>query len=119
MKNLIFPLLLLFLIGSETLFSQTVNEIPIREIDVAYIQIVGKSNITRTKVSVEIDFGQENNYFSNKDSRIVDENGKNVIFNSMIDALNFFNKNGYNYVDAYTVTVGSSNVYHYLMKKRD
>ena len=110
---------LFFSIGSEVMFSQTVNGVPIKEIEVPYIQIVGKSNLTGTKVSVEIDFGQENKYFSSNDSRIVDENGKNVKFNSMIDALNFFNKNGYDYVDAYTVTMGSSNVYHYLMKKRD
>ncbi len=39
-----------------------------------------------------------------------------VIFNSMIDALNFMTKNGFEFVDAYAITVDNQNVYHYLLK---
>ena len=98
-------------------FSQTVNNVPIKDIDVEYIQIVGTSRLFSTKVNIEIDFGQRNKVFNTKDTRIVDENGKNVIFNSMIDALNFMSKNGYEFVQAYAFAVDNQNVYHYLMRK--
>lgn len=64
--------------------SQTVNDIPIKDIDVEYVQIVGTSKLLSNKVTIEIDFGQENKLFSSdKDTRIKDINGKNLIFNSM------------------------------------
>ena len=44
--------------------------------------------------------------------------GKKVEFNSMIDALNFMTTNGYVFEQAYTVTIGQSNVYHFLMSKK-
>jgi hypothetical protein len=70
-------------------------------------------------VTIEIDFGQENKLFSsNKDTRIRDENGKNMIFNSMIDALNFMTKNGYEFVQAYAFAVGNQNVFHNLLRKK-
>jgi len=98
-------------------FSQTVNNVPIKDINVEYIQIVGTSKLMSNKVTIEIDFGQENNYWTNKDVQVKDENGKNVTFNSMIDALNFMSKQGYGFVQAYAITVNNQNVYHFLMKK--
>jgi hypothetical protein len=119
MKNLFCCILLTIIVQTSYLNAQSVNGIPIKDINVPFIQIVGRSNITGTRVTVEIDFGQESEYFSTDDTRIVDENGKNLKFNSMIDALNFFSKNGYDYRDAYTLTRGSTDVYHFLLKKRE
>ncbi|MDB5250841.1 MAG: hypothetical protein JWP27_10 [Flaviaesturariibacter sp.] len=99
--------------------SQTVNDIPIKNIDVDYVQIVGTSRVLSNKLTIEIDFGQENKLFSSdKDTRIKDVNGKNMIFNSMIDALNFMTKNGYDFVQAYAITVNNQNVYHYMLRKK-
>jgi hypothetical protein len=99
--------------------AQTVNGIPINDIDVEYVQIVGSSLILSNKLAIEIDFGQENKLFSaGKNTRIKDANGKDMIFNSMIDALNFMTKNGYEFVQAFVVTESSRNVYHYLLRKK-
>jgi len=68
-------------------------------------------------VTIQIDFGQENKIFSTKDTQVKDKNGKLVVFNSMIDALNFLSSNNYQFVNAYAITIGSQNVYHYLLKK--
>jgi len=71
------------------------------------------------KVTIAIDFGQENKFFSVKDDgRITDETGKPLILNSMIDALNFLSKYGYEFVDAYCITTQGQNVYHWLLRKR-
>jgi hypothetical protein len=34
----------------------------------------------------------------------------------MIDALNFMSKNGFEFVNAYAITMGNQNVYHYLLR---
>jgi len=118
MKKQFFSLCL-FLFCLITAMSQTVNDIPIRDIDVEYVQIVGTSRILSTKLTIEIDFGQENKLFSSdKDTRVKDANGKNMIFNSMIDALNFMTKNGYEFVQAYALAITNQNVYHYLLRKK-
>ncbi len=100
--------------------SQTVNDVPIKDIDVDYVQIVGTSRLLSNKVTIEIDFGQENKLFSSdKDTRIRDVNGKNMVFNSMVDALNFMTKNGFEFVQAYAFnTSNNQNVYHYLLRKK-
>jgi hypothetical protein len=115
-KNIIF-IFCLAVLGLSNAFSQTVNDIPIKDIDVDYIQIVGTSKLLSNKVTIEIDFGQENKYWSVKDTQVKDENGKLLVFNSMIDALNFLSKNGYKFVNAYAITIASQNVYHYILKK--
>ena len=99
--------------------AQTVNDIPLKDIDVEYVEIVGTSRLLSTKLTIEIDFGQENKLFSSdKDTRVKDANGKNMIFNSMIDALNFMTKNGYEFVQAYALAISNQNVYHYLLRKK-
>ena len=99
--------------------SQTVNDVPIKDIDVEYVEIVGTSRVLSSKLTIEIDFGQENKLFSSdKDTRVKDVNGRNMIFNSMIDALNFMTKNGYEFVQAYAVTKSDQMVYHYLLRKK-
>jgi len=112
----LFTLLLIFF-TPVFLNAQTVNDIPISEIEVEHIQIVGTSKLLSTKVVVNIDFGQRDKFFKTKDTQIRDENDKLVEFNSMIDALNFMSKNGYGFVQAYAITQGNQNVYHFLMRK--
>ena len=118
MKKLIVLTFCLTVFGFSNVFSQSVNDVPIKDIDVDYIQIVGTSKLMSNKVTIEIDFGQENKYWSAKDTQVKDENGKLEVFNSMIDALNFLSKNGYEFADAYTITIGNQNVYHYMLKKK-
>jgi len=101
------------------LSAQTVNDIPLSEIDVDYIQILGTSKTFSRKITVEIDFGQEDKAFNSNDTKLIDSDGKRLIFNSMIDALNFFSKNGFEFVDAYAITIDNKNVYHYLLRKKN
>ena len=86
-----------------------------------YCELVGTGKLFSNKVTVEIDFGQLRRIFS--DNRYKDPaTGKTIVFNSMIDALNFMGKNSWEFVQAYIITEGSgnssSNVYHFLLKKR-
>lgn len=113
-------LLLVFIFAFVGLFSaqsQTVNDVPLSSINVDYMRIVGTSKLLSTKVNVEIDFGQESGFWK-RNNKIKDANGKALKFNSMIDALNFMSKNGYEFVTAYVITISNQNVYHYLLKKK-
>jgi hypothetical protein len=102
-----------------TVKAQTVNDTPLKDIDVEYVQILGTSKLLSTKLTIEIDFGQRTKFFSSgKETIVKDIDGKAVDFNSMIDALNFMSKNGYEFANAYAITVGNQNVYHYLLRNK-
>lgn len=83
-----------------------------------YCEIVGTMKILSGKVSVSVDFGQQS-YF--KDNRLVDDNGNIMTFNSMVDAMNYMSTLGWEFEQAYVVTMGAgntaSNVYHWLLSK--
>ena len=117
MKKLLLSAVIL--VCSLTMKAQTVNDTPLKDIDVEYVQIVGTSKLLSTKLTIEIDFGQKTKFFSSgKETIVKDCDGKAVDFNAMIDELNFMSKNGYEFVNAYAISVGNQNVYHYLLRNK-
>lgn len=82
-----------------------------------YCELQGKSKTFKNKVTVNIDMGQRVKTFSRKNRKLVDENNKPIEFNSMIDAMNYMGQMGWEFVQAYAVTIGETNVYHWLLKK--
>lgn len=83
-----------------------------------YCELVGKSKLLSSKVNVEVDFGQAQNFFNTKDARMRDDNGKVINFNSMVDALNYMGSLNWEFVQAYVVTSDNQNVYRWLLKKK-
>ncbi|MBT1698361.1 hypothetical protein KK083_15835 [Fulvivirgaceae bacterium PWU4] len=83
----------------------------------SYCELIGTARLFSNKVTIDIDFGEAKNVWL--DNRVRDEQtGKVRIFNSMVDALNYMGSDGWEFVQAYVVTVGQQNVYHWLLKKR-
>lgn len=81
-----------------------------------YAEIIGTANFGGNKIaSVNIDFGQAKKYA--EDTRLRNEDGSVKKFNSMVDAMNWMGSMGWEFVQAYVVTIGNQNVYHWLMKK--
>lgn len=81
-----------------------------------YCDIIGYNKMLSNKVTVKVDFGEHTKAFA--DNRMKDpQTGKAKVFNSMVDALNFMSKYGWEFEQAYTVLVGEINYQHYLMKK--
>jgi len=84
-----------------------------------YCELLGTQKFMSTKVTISVDFGQERKFFG--DNRMVDENGNVQVFNSMVDAMNYMGSLGWEFEQAYVVTVGggagASNVYHWLLSK--
>lgn len=109
MRRLLFVLLVLFPIG---VFCQ---EKPKK----VFCELLGSSKFMSSKVNVTIDFGQSTSFWSgNSKQGLVDENGKTIEFNSMVDAMNYMGALGWVFEQAYVVTVsGNQNVYHWLLSK--
>jgi len=80
-----------------------------------YCLIVGTSKLFSQKVTIDVDFGQERKWMSRM--RLVDEKGQPITLESMVDALNYMNGYGWEFVNAYTITMGNTNVYHFLLKR--
>ena len=87
-----------------------------------YCEIVSYSRgLFSNKTTIELDFGQYTSFWS-LDRRIVDENGRSIEFNSMLDAANYMAERGWVFKQAYVVqnfTNGDSGTpaYHWIMGK--
>lgn len=112
-KNLLVLMMILFWIPCK---SQDVNqESPNSKF--TYCELVGTAKLLSNKVTVAIDFGQSRSFFT--DTRYKDPaTGKPYVFNSMVDALNFMGREGWEFVQAYTIGDAQTGyVYHFLLKK--
>jgi hypothetical protein len=118
MKNILLILILSFLsVNASSQIFVGEERVDINSLDIEYCQIVGyNKSLLGQKIIVTVDYGQKFKFFNRQ--RIEDKDGKALVFNSMIDALNFMLKNGWEYEHNYAVSIGVSNVYHYLLKKK-
>ena len=117
MKNLI--LIFSLILMSPLVHSQvSVEGVDINELEaVKYVQMLGyNKSLFGQKIIVTIDYGQKFNAF--KSQLIKDKNDNNLVFNSMVDALNFMEENGWEYVNNTEYSTGSSNVSHFLLKRQ-
>ncbi|MDR1274754.1 MAG: hypothetical protein LBK12_09420 [Odoribacteraceae bacterium] len=88
-----------------------------------YCEIVGTAKMLSNKVTIQVDFGQKTSFWkSGADRLLKGEDGKPIEFNSMVDAMNHFGGMGWEFVQAYVVTIpgiggSQTNVYHWLLKR--
>lgn len=66
-------------------------------------------------VKVSVDMGQFQS--ATKAYTLLDENGKDIKFNSMVAAMNYMSERGWKFIQAYEVTVSNQNVLHWLLYK--
>lgn len=94
-----------------------VNGVDINKEDITFCQLVAKSKLLSTKISITVDYGQKKKLLG-KAQKIRGGDGKPKSFYSVIDALNFMAKNGWEHVDSYFLSSGKSHVLHFLFKKK-
>ncbi len=80
-----------------------------------YCQVIASPRLLSNKVTISIDFGEERSFWA--DSRLKSYDGKLKKFNTIIDALNFMGKEGWLFINAYPVSTGNTEVYHFAFKK--
>lgn len=66
-------------------------------------------------VKVSVDLGQFQS--ATEAYTLLDENGKDIKFNSMVAAMNYMGERGWKFIQAYVVTVSNQNVLHWLLYK--
>ncbi|SFB07239.1 hypothetical protein [Algoriphagus aquimarinus] len=117
MKKII-VLAIVFLAMNQISHAQTQKGVKVSDIDKDYIELLGVSKLLSTKVKVLIDYGQPDDFWSSKDTQLIDDDGTPIIFESIMGAINYFSSHGYEFVNAYAITLGNQNVYHYMMRKK-
>ncbi len=104
---------------STSLFSklnaQTVNGIPIEDIQEKYVEIVVTTKMfKRFKVDVYLDYGQISEKKEIKKGYIIGNDGKMMNFNGPMGVLNVLNKKGFNFISKYRTSLSNIDV-HYLL----
>lgn len=95
-----------------------VENININEVeDIRVCKLLATQKWFSNKVVITIDYGQ-NIIWGAEGSRVLGADGKMRTFNSVMHAINFMEKNGWEYIDALAITIGDSNVYHFYFRKR-
>ena len=117
MNKIFLAILTFYLVGIVTAKAQIIaGGINVNGLDIQYMELIGVNRST-SEASVWIDFGQ--NYDASKSSEflkpISDHEG--VRFTSVVEALNYIYKNGWELVNVY---IPSPNAYrHYVLKRRN
>lgn len=97
-------------------FSTTVSAE--EQIQRVYAELLGTGtnflNLNKN-VKVSVDLGQFQS--ATKAYTLLDENGKDIKFNSMVAAMNYMGERGWKFIQAYVVTVSNQNVLHWLLYK--
>lgn len=116
MKKIVFAaILLMFALTGKS--QVIVDDVNINDLDIKYVELVGQSKINPTKIKVIVDYGQP---FSFKSQAIRGAEGEKAAFNSMIDALNFMDANGWEFVSNYVIVSASGEVTtRYILKKKE
>ena len=112
--------------GVEQEYSIMVADVDIMQLEgLEYIEIVGQQKVLSLKYNIVVEYGQKNFTFKSQDIRDMSKGsfnngtGRRLAFNGMIDALNYFDSHGWEYVNQYAVAIGQSNVYHILLRRED
>jgi len=107
MKKFFLPVCLIMFI-SVSAFSQTINNIPLKELKAEYIRVSEDAIVMSRKINIYLDYGQP---FKIKNLRVMDEDGSPMQFNSMIHVLNYMSTLGYKLVQ------GGDSTTSFLLRK--
>ncbi len=95
-----------------------INGVDINALKINYCEIIGFDfGLPKSKIMINIDYGQS--FVPGEQMNIESRQGRPIIFNSMVDALNFMKRNGWLYVNQYALATGNTNkVYRILLEKK-
>jgi hypothetical protein len=96
-----------------------IEETNINELDVKFVELVGRNKVGFGKIKIIVDYGQELKVFKSQAIRSAD--GTKAAFNSMTDGLNFMDANGWDFVSNYVIpasTESGSIEVRYILRKR-
>ena len=103
-------------------FSQAQTNATNQKETTVYCDVVGRHVLLSFtgKVKIDVDFGQSQKFIKGINyNALKDEDGKSIVFNSIVDALNHMSDEGWTLVNTYTLTSQDNKELHvhYIMKK--
>ena len=125
MRKIIVFSVIYFLIMTSIKAQVIVEGININKLEkVKICQVVAQGKLFSKKVTITIDYGQEIKWSSNKGSQIRDENGEMRKFNTVIEAINYMENNGWEYINVAVTTIwtgksGNIEVYNYYFRRKE
>lgn len=108
-----------FSINGQADSSYYINGFPVDSIKVKYIEAEICNVAFSTRVFLEIDYGQETKILYNRHSRVADRKGNYIEFSSNMDAFNYLNRIGFEWIDSNYIRMKDDEirVKYLLMKK--
>ncbi|MBS1918721.1 MAG: hypothetical protein JST17_00545 [Bacteroidetes bacterium] len=102
----------IFMLSTKVILAQDTTKVE------QYCELVAQGRFLSSKVTIDVNFGEERRFFSG-DKRMRDEvTGKLKKFNSVVDALNYMGLQGWSLVNAFPISEGTGPMtYHYYFKK--
>ena len=83
-----------------------------------HVSITVLPRLLSNKINVEVDYGGDTKFFS--DTRMKDDEGKAVKFNSVADILNYMSKQGWELITAQvTFNTNSQKIWVILMRRKE
>lgn len=86
-----------------------------------YCEVKGVEKELSSGLKIVFDFGNNPIYSTfglNSKQKLVDENGDEIPFNSMVDAGNYLSDKGWSFVQAYTSAYGGHVIIHWIFEKK-
>jgi len=111
MENKKFFLLLVAFVAIAALFA---FRIPVQPARWQYCTMVARGSILSPKVKIYVDYGQEKGNRLRKANQLKDANDNVVKFNTIVDALNYMDQQGWECAHAYTL---DTNCIQYLLRR--
>ncbi len=112
MKQIIYTLIFLFTIST---YAQSVNGIPVSELDAKYVRINFTRKILKPfQIKVFLDYGQISRIKDIKKGFVLDDDGEKFTFNGIMGVVNLLVTNGYRIAFIYNEEDDSVN---YIMEK--
>jgi hypothetical protein len=89
--------------------------------DYVYCELVGTQKLLSTKWNVHADYGQsaslKDRFKSSTLALAFSKSKEGVTFNSMVDALNYFGAQGWEFVQAYVIPQKESNELRWILRR--
>lgn len=86
-----------------------------------FCEVIGKEKDWSAGLKIVLDFGRNPTFNVwgdlKNDQKLVDEQGREIKFKSMVDAANFMSSKGWTFVQAYGSVYGSSFINHWIFCK--
>lgn len=117
MKRILITLVFSCLMGATATFAQKVNGVAVKDFTEDYVEIFEIPSYG-TISQVAVDFGQKDNIWSYNTSKLTDDAGKPIEFNSIVAALNLMSRNGYELVTSYPAKEGDRTIQHFVLRKK-